>query len=254
MNDRFNIGGASTYPIHTSHKYLFPDKVMYELSCTSSGKLRYDKSIKTFQRKKQVVNNLHLTNGLSFTDKSFAMLQPYNGPVDFDICPYCKYRKSSGSNTALHFFQDDYTFKTLWDNLETASYKFRKFDYIFTPDYSMYLDAPDHINRDAVYKNRAVGAIWQQKFGFNVIPTFSFGPASSFSYCFDGLPEYSVLAVEHSSVGHTYPQRKLFQKAIETVVSTKHPTTLIVYGFPLDFDPKVPVKYFECNIQKLRAL
>ena len=63
---------------------------------------------------------------------------------------------------------------------ETTYYNIRKFDYVFTPDYSMFVDVPDHINRDAVYKTRSIGAIWQQKFVLSVIPTFSFEPASSF--------------------------------------------------------------------------
>ena len=45
-----------------------------------------------------------------------------------------------------------------------------------------------------VTKNRWVGAYWQSK-GLTVIPTISWGTASSFKFCFDGVEKNSIVAV-----------------------------------------------------------
>ena len=55
------------------------------------------------------------------------------------------------------------------------------------------------VNRDSVYHSRFITAYWQ-KCGYQVIPTASWGDANSFKYCFEGLPEHSVIAV--CGIGH----------------------------------------------------
>ena len=109
---------------------------------------------------------------------------------------YKERAKHDGKNEALHFFLNDSEFRdAVWCNLERITYSISKFDYLYTPDFSLWRDLPtDFYNRENVYRTRFVGAYWQNC-GFNVIPTASWGDLASFSYCFEGLPIHSVIAV-----------------------------------------------------------
>lgn len=88
--------------------------------------------------------------------------------------------------------------------------------------------------------------------GIPVIPSANWGSYDSLDYCFDGLPQGGVIAINHSVVGSDKTQRQLYRAGVEQLVATKHPDMLLVYGFELPFDPGVKTKYYESRIQKLR--
>lgn len=50
---------------------------------------------------------------------------------------------------ALHFFVDDYQFERIWNNPERYVEMFKKYEYICSPDYSLFLDFPKAIQ---IYK------------------------------------------------------------------------------------------------------
>ena len=90
--------------------------------------------------------------------------------------------------------------------------------------------------------------------GIKVIPSAGWASVGSFEYCFDGLPENSVISIGHVVEGKSMAERKLFRLGVEELVLRKHPVGLVVYGAPLHFDPGVAVVYIKGEIQKLRAL
>lgn len=86
------------------------------------------------------------------------------------------------------------------------------------------------------------------------VPSASWGNVDSFEYCFDGLPENSIIAIGHTAIGKDCSYKKLYRMGVEALIERKRPTKLLVYGAPLGFNPSVEVIYYEGNIQKLRQL
>lgn len=143
---------------------------------------------------------MNLIKDFDFTETNgFPKLKPYNGAIDYDFVPYTERKKYDGYQHAIHFFLYDCCFSGLWKKLDTRTYEMRDYELLLTPDYSLGVDVPDFCNKRHLYMTRFVGAYWQQC-GYNVLPTASWGNVDSFRYCFEGLPEQSLLAV--SGMGH----------------------------------------------------
>ena len=231
---------------------LFPTKEMYIMTCTKGGHNPLYSGLTATERRKITYNNLHLSLGMNWSEpNSFPMLQPYNGTLEYEYCTFSKRKKCKGNGQALMIFEDDYIFAhLLWDRLEQTTVTLAKFDCLFTPDYSMYVDAPLQINRNSVYMTRFVGAYWQ-KCGFNVIPTASWAGANSFPWCLEGLPRRSVIAVCGVGVSWSYSARELWLYGIRQVESLLSPTTIIIYGKEIEIpNVSTPIMFIEDHISK----
>lgn len=101
------------------------------------------------------------------------------------------------------------------------------------------------------FAGKSTNVIWPQ--GLTAIPTFSFGHPALEKYWYDGIPEKSQVAVCNIIIGKTRAERELRQYAIEGLVRHKHPTTLIVYGRPLTFDPGVEVRFYEGKLSQIKS-
>lgn len=198
-------------------------------------------------------NNLFLSDKMEFTNKNgFPQLNPYNGPTDFEWIAYSERNKATGIKQAVHFFIDDSRFRyATWQRLEQTSYGLLKFDYHLTPDYSLWVDRPDFFNKESIFRSRFVGAYWQRTCGCQVIPTASWGNANSFDYCFEGLPEHSVIAV--SGIGHRHCKaaQELWYYGIQELERQKSPSMILVYGGEESIPMlDTPVKFIDCYISK----
>ncbi len=229
---------------------LFSSKVMFMLTESPDTNSRSKTNFS--------YDNANLLEGLKFTeDNNFPIIEKYTGPTDFELVSFTDKNRFSGNNQAVHFFLDDTKFRyAVWDRLEFNTRRIAKFDYVFTPDWSLYVNHQLHfLNKRNLYRTRLAGAFWQ-KCGLNVIPTASWGNADSFKYCFEGLPEESVIAV--CGVGHSknWATKKLWTYAIRQLEAQKHPIKILVYGpeteivgltTPVQFFPDFITKNFRNN-------
>ncbi len=211
---------------------LFPTKEMYLCSHDDRGQnLAFKQLPVGLQRRKKMDNMQIICNLPKTSEHHFPIVAPYNGPTDFQYVSYADRKKYSGKGCALGFFLYDHTFDgPLWRNLERTTRSISNYDVLFGPDYSLYLgDGWLMQNLYNVYKARAVTAYWQDC-GMQVIPVATWGCANSFGYCFEGLPEYSVIAV--CGIGHDRDalRHRLWTSALLELEKQKHPTTIIVYG------------------------
>lgn len=181
-------------------------------------------------RRKVMDDNMHLMKGMEF-ENGMPKIKAYNGPTDFELVPYTKRNSASGKGEILHFFLDDYRFRdAVWYNLEYTTYSINKFDYYFTPDLSLWRNIKtEYYNRKNLYRTRFVGAYWQLC-GYLVIPTASWGGLGSFTYCFDGLPSESVIAVSGMGNRKTTLSFNRWCNGLRRLEASKHPTLILVYG------------------------
>lgn len=231
--------------------FLFSEKDMYlSISRTQGGRDMVTASLKANQRSEKVYNNRHIVAQLQF-DGEYPIIQPYNGPTDFKVVPFTQRKKASGNGQIAHFFLPDHTFrKLMWEKLEKTVFELSKFDVVFAPDFSMWVDLPEFFNRESVFKNR-VDTAYMQLCGIPTIPVASWGNADSFSYCFKGLPQESVIAV--CGLGHLRSKAcdALWHFAIREMERCLHPTLIFVYGPEVPMtDVKTPVRFIADFITK----
>ena len=216
------------------------------MSCNESGKVRYWRSQPDKVRKMACYNNMHLSYEMSFTHQNgFAIMQPYTGTTDFEPILYSERNKADGKGQILQFFTADHRFRNkAWFDLERFTYSIRKFDYYATPDFSMWRNAPtEYYNKEAVFKTRFVGAYWQQC-GYDVIPTASWGGMNSFSYCFEGLPMHSVIAISGMGNSKNAFASDLWFYGIQRLEDEKAPLLILVYGEESDVPGiHTPIKF-----------
>lgn len=217
---------------HSLMPPLFEQKDMYLCSCNDNGYPYPYLSLNEHQRTLLTINNLHLVQGLPVTEENgFPIMERFNGRFDYDFVAFDKRRQHKSPFTAIHFFCHDRIFENrLWLHAYSTSYELRNYGCLFAPDFSLYVDAPDAINRFNIYRSRLFGAYWQMKCGYNVIPVASMANAASVKYAFDGLPENSVIGM--CGVGHNYQRgaKELWEFALRELEARKSPTSIIIYG------------------------
>lgn len=237
---------------------IFSKKDIYVLDHTPQGRSRVLAAMPTRQKRKMIHENMHLMKGMSFTrDHRFPQMNPYTGRTDFVNVSYKERNRHAGKNEALHFFLNDCEFRdAVWCNLECTTYSISKFDCVYTPDLSLWRDLPtDFYNMENVFRTRFIGAYWQLC-GYDVIPTAIWGDLASFSYCFEGLPMYSVIAVSGMGNQKSGEAFSRWCNGLRRLEAAKKPLLIIVYGEEVEVqDLHTPLKFIPCFIQeRLRKL
>ena len=153
----------------------------------------------------------------------------------------------------VHFFLDDYQFERVWNRPELYLDKFREFEAIIAPDFSLYLDMPVAMQIWNCYRARLL-AQWYQSQGVTVIPNITYSDTASYDWCFDGMPENSTLAI--SSVGTArHPEaRELFKEGLFEAIERLKPKRLLFWGkIPeFDFGDLEVVGYTDKRIERVR--
>lgn len=149
----------------------------------------------------------------------------------------------------VHFFVDDSYFERVWNQPERYFQILQYFDGIITPDFSSYLDMPKPCQIWNRYRNRALAYYYQSK-GLKIIPTVGWSDEESYSWCFDGLPEHSTLAV--STNGCFFPEGKQFYTAGMVEMERRlKPNRIIVVGRPIDVPIRTKLVYYDSFGQEM---
>lgn len=128
----------------------------------------------------------------------------------------------------VHFYIDDYRMEGLYRNPEKYVDRLRQYRFIITPDYSLYRDMPLAIQLMNIFKSRWCGAYWQSK-GITVIPNVSWSDSTSFSFCFDGIEEGSIVAV--GMIG-SKRNKTAFMRGYNEMLRRIKPSAIICFGKP----------------------
>lgn len=129
----------------------------------------------------------------------------------------------------VHFYIDDYQFDRVWYAPEKYMEFLKQFKGVIGPDFSLYTDMPKVMQLWNCYRSRTLTRYWQDN-GIDVIPNATWSDESSYSWCFDGLPKNSTIAV--SSVGCIKNARALlnFCKGFQEMDKKLKPTKILFYG------------------------
>lgn len=157
----------------------------------------------------------------------------------------------------VHFFIDDYQFERVWNAPERYVAALRRFDCVFTPDFSLYLDMPRAMKIWNIYRARLIGRYWSEH-GVRVVPALSWAEPETFDFCFDGLPRRSTLAVARVGV-EAYPYfRYVWEAGFAEAMRRLKPERILLYSNS-DYTPsRLPagtrlIRFSSERLARLRA-
>lgn len=165
-----------------------------------------------------------------------------------DLIGFNYAKTSKDIRKCVHFYIDDYQFERVWNRPEKYIEVLEKFDCVLTPDFSLYLDMPLAMKIWNTYRSRLMGNIWQNE-GLLVIPTVSWAEPETYKFCFDGLPENSVLSVSTVGVKQDKKAMQIWRDGMNELIRRKNPSALLVYGGEVEYDYKgIDVHYYKNSV------
>lgn len=195
--------------------------------------------------------NLHLINRENCTAQGMPKLSA-PGRVSVKGFVSFNYAKSMSANEkrgkACHFFIDDYQFERIWTRPEHYLSVLKGFKCVLTPDFSLYLDMPDAMQRWNRYRSQALGAYWQAQ-GLCVVPTLSWAQPESYSFCFDGIPKRSIVTVSTVGIKKNKDALAIWADGMKRALKDLQPREVWLYGTAIDFDfGNTSVKRFKNSV------
>ena len=170
----------------------------------------------------------YVFNGCGKYDIPRLDLESYEGEHEFISFNYARTAKNR-KGKVCHFFIDDYQFQRLWTNIDAYIPMLQEFDYVLTPDFSLYLDYPKAVQIYNHYRKHWIG-VYMQMLGIKVIPTIAWSDKESFDWCFDGEPVGGTVAVSSVGCMKNKDSKKLFVAGYKEMINRLHPETIIFYG------------------------
>lgn len=181
--------------------------------------------------------NLGLVNRSHCGRSGFPALAPVDARPDTMLgFNYAKTATADAKRgAACHFFVDDYQFERVWSRPAAYLDALRGFDCVLTPDFSLYMDMPDPMQRWNRYRSQALGHWWQRQ-GLTVVPTLSWAQPESYTFCFGGVPRRATVAV--STVGVKGDERALavWRDGMAEAMGRLEPKRVLLYGGAVEFD------------------
>lgn len=178
-------------------------------------------------------------------------VEPYTFSLPEDISGIDESTPQKASRYGLHGFCYDYVLTQKFRNMKRLVEKASHFHCAFAPNFSIPMDGFRCEAIEAVRRNR-VSTIHLQQNGIPTVQTVSLTSAKFFDIAYAGLAPNCPVAFENMCVTRDRQQKYLFRLAVDKLLELKSPSMLVVVGYHLDFDPQVPVVYYESRIQKLR--
>ncbi len=156
------------------------------------------------------------------------------------------------SDAYVCWYMDDYKF----DNSEGAWQKpfkardiLEHFSGIVSPDWSMYADFPVYIKHYNLYRMRAFGYWYGTILGHNHINNVRWGTEETYSYCFDGIPFGSMVALGCIASDLRSPYNHiLFKNGLDELIRRISPPVIIIYG-SISEDIMEHLKSFQIDVK-----
>ena len=97
------------------------------------------------------------------------------------------------------------------------------------------MDMPDPMQAWNRYRSQALGRYWQSQ-GIEVVPTLSWAQASSFAFCFKGIPRRSTVAASTVGVASDEDAQKVWREGTREAMRALELSRVLLYGSDIGFD------------------
>ena len=157
-------------------------------------------------------------------------------------------KTSKEKNAGIHFYLDDYQFERLWNNPEEYVDILKQYECILSPDFSLYMDMPMPMKIWNIYRSRQIGQYYQNQ-GIKVIPTLSWAEPETFKFCFEGIPQGSIVSISTIGVKKNKEALKIWKQGVDELIKQIKPSTILIYGGKIDYDyGNIKVIYYENQV------
>lgn len=186
----------------------------------------------------------NLIIGAELTGKySFPKLRPVNFTPEEVVSFGQAATEKKPHKKWVHFFINDDKFERAWSQPDRYFKILQLFEGVITPDFSCYSDMPLAMQIYNTYRNRTL-AYWYQQQGLRIIPTVGWCKEDSYSWCFDGLPERSTLAVSTNGC-FSAEGKKCYAAGMIEMERRLKPRQVICIGRPIDVPIESDIIYYE---------
>lgn len=192
--------------------------------------------------------NLRLINRFDCEDRGFPLLMTED--VSPDELQGFNYAKTTfdvdKTNIGCHFFIDDYQFERIWNAPDKYVEVLKPYKCVIAPDFSLYMDMPDPMQRWNHYRTQAIAKYWQKQ-GITVVPLLSWAQPSSYRFCFKGIPKHSTVATSTVGVARDKDAQKVWHDGMREAMKRLEPLRLLLYGKNIGFD------FGNCEVVEYKA-
>ncbi len=126
----------------------------------------------------------------------------------------------------VHFFIHDYQFERIWNNPKRYMEKLKDYAAVIAPDFSPYQDTPKAVRIWNTYRKMWCAAYWQEN-GITVIPLVR-GCENDADFCFEGIPEGSIIAV--STMGNMADEENRKRVVDNYEIDILKPKKVLIYS------------------------
>ena len=157
-------------------------------------------------------------------------------------------KTSKEKNVGIHFYLDDYQFERLWNKPEDYIEILQQYECTLSPHFSLYMDMPMPMKIWNIYRSRLIGQYYQSQ-GIKVIPTLSWAEEETFQFCFEGIPQGSIVSISTIGVKRNEEALKIWEQGVDELIKRIKPSTILIYGGKLDYDyGDIEVIYYENEV------
>jgi hypothetical protein len=177
--------------------------------------------------------NANLLRGCKYVGKYGMPMMAACDCVPPGVTAFSDASTKKANDTFLHFYEDDYRFERIWRNPKRYLPRVQAYGGAIAPDFSIYREMPRAVQIYNIFRNRAVGYWWSRN-GVKVIPNVSWGDEQSYEFCFDGIPQNSLVAIGTHGWVKRVSDRRYFIEGFLKMRDILNPTRIIVYGSASD--------------------
>lgn len=177
----------------------------------------------------RLMNNFGLIDSVTVGVFDFPVIESIKEITVLPCIPFNIALSSKKFDFGVHFFIDDYQFERFWNYPGQYINKLKKFEFVLTPDFSLYTNMPKAMQIWNRYRSQFLGA-YMQKNGIKVIPTVSWSDSDSFNWCFDGISPGGIVAVSSVGCMKNKEARKHFIEGYQKMLEILKPTQVLFYG------------------------
>lgn len=154
------------------------------------------------------------------------------------------------SGYGVHFYVDDYQFERVWNDPDKYIPYLKEAQCVLMPDFSLYMDMPLPMKLWNVYRSRAMAHYWQRH-GIRVLASLTWADQKSYDYCFEGIPEGSVVAVSTVGVKNDEGAMRVWKDGMDEAMRRIRPSAVLLYGGGIGYDfGDVPVHEYDNHVTK----
>lgn len=174
----------------------------------------------------------YLVEGVNFVGNPPMpeILNLQNNSVPKELIPFSQLKYNKNKRGYIHFYIHDKVFQTFIANVKNYLHLLSEYDGVITPDCSIAIGQQSYLQMTNTYFNRAIGA-YLQKYGIPVIPNVRWGDEKTYSFCFNGIPKHSIVAISTHGCIKTNAQKLIFRNGLAKMIEILAPTDVLVYGY-----------------------